>query len=264
MRRRFQAACAACLVFRPSAPAADLALPEAADGNLAAVLLRGTLQACRPASPAAAQYHHGVAALRQTRRVWSGHVAIGGGAPVFVQSMTIPIPADVPATVAQVRGIAGRGSELVRDHGEQRARRKAVPAIYDKLLAGGPAAPLIGDFHITGPPACWGFHGDWRRRWRNKPRSIAMWASAISGIAQFAVMDRSRRCAMAARAGSAANWGSLDQALLTRMGWMKNRLPERARRTRSCARRWWPRRYCPADGRKSWGLAADRIVISCR
>src|SRR5690349_22561093 len=51
---------------------------------------------------------------RASRRVDIGGVAVGGGAPIVVQSMTNTDTADVAATVAQVRALALAGSELVR------------------------------------------------------------------------------------------------------------------------------------------------------
>ncbi|MEK7758812.1 MAG: flavodoxin-dependent (E)-4-hydroxy-3-methylbut-2-enyl-diphosphate synthase, partial [Pseudomonadota bacterium] len=51
---------------------------------------------------------------RPSTRVQVGAVAIGGGAPVVVQSMTNTDTADAVATAAQVAELARAGSELVR------------------------------------------------------------------------------------------------------------------------------------------------------
>ena len=64
-----------------------------------------------------------------------GGVAIGGTAPVVVQSMTNTDTADVMGTVAQVRQLAEAGSELVRITVNNEAAARAVPEIYEKLLA---------------------------------------------------------------------------------------------------------------------------------
>ena len=53
-------------------------------------------------------------ARRRTRTVRVGGIAIGGGAPIVVQSMTNTDTADIAATVAQVKALADAGSELVR------------------------------------------------------------------------------------------------------------------------------------------------------
>ena len=50
----------------------------------------------------------------QTTQVMVGNVAVGGGAPIVVQSMTNTDTADIAGTVAQVAALARAGSELVR------------------------------------------------------------------------------------------------------------------------------------------------------
>ena len=60
---------------------------------------------------------------RPARRCYVGGIAIGGGAPIVVQSMTNTDTADVAATVAQVKALADAGSELVRDHRQHRRSR---------------------------------------------------------------------------------------------------------------------------------------------
>ena len=51
---------------------------------------------------------------RQSRQVMVGDIAVGGGAPIVVQSMTNTDTADVQATARQVEELARAGSELVR------------------------------------------------------------------------------------------------------------------------------------------------------
>ena len=51
---------------------------------------------------------------RPTRRIRVGGVAVGGGAPVSVQSMTTTKTADVDGTLAQVYALAGGGADIVR------------------------------------------------------------------------------------------------------------------------------------------------------
>src|SRR5262249_34803961 len=87
---------------------------------------------------------------RVTRRVVVDDVAIGGGAPIVVQSMTNTDTADVAATVAQVRALAEAGSELVRITVNTAEAAAAVPAIREQLDALGCRAPLVGDFHFNG------------------------------------------------------------------------------------------------------------------
>jgi (E)-4-hydroxy-3-methylbut-2-enyl-diphosphate synthase len=68
---------------------------------------------------------------RAARQVLVGGIAIGGGAPIVVQSMTNTDTANVPATVAQVKALADAGSELVRITVNTAEAAAAVPAIRD-------------------------------------------------------------------------------------------------------------------------------------
>ena len=72
------------------------------------------------AAMSTADSHFDLAAPHATALV--GGIAIGGGAPIVVQSMTNTDTADVAATVDQVKALAEAGSELVRSHGEHRRR----------------------------------------------------------------------------------------------------------------------------------------------
>ena len=86
----------------------------------------------------------------QTVEVRVGAVAVGGGAPVAVQSMTLTDTADAIATATQCIELAEAGSELVRVTVNQSAAAAAVPEIKQRMLDAGCRAPLIGDFHYNG------------------------------------------------------------------------------------------------------------------
>ena len=86
----------------------------------------------------------------QTVEVRVGDVAVGGGAPVAVQSMTLTDTADAIATATQCIELAEAGSELVRVTVNQSAAAAAVPEIKQRMLDAGCRAPLIGDFHYNG------------------------------------------------------------------------------------------------------------------
>src|SRR5581483_9599165 len=79
-----------------------------------------------------------------------GNVAVGGSAPVVVQSMTNTDTADVAATAKQVAELARAGSELVRITVNTREAAAAAPRIREKLEMMGVDVPLIGDFHYNG------------------------------------------------------------------------------------------------------------------
>ena len=87
---------------------------------------------------------------RQSRQVLVGKVAIGGGAPVVVQSMTNTDTADAEATARQVFDLARAGSELVRITVNSPEAAAQVAGIRERLDALGCDVPLVGDFHFNG------------------------------------------------------------------------------------------------------------------
>ena len=87
---------------------------------------------------------------RKTYGVKVGHVRVGGGAPIVVQSMTNTDTADVEATFKQTVELAEAGSELVRWTVNVPEAATAVPAIKQRLLDADCNAPIIGDFHYNG------------------------------------------------------------------------------------------------------------------
>ncbi|HUF22790.1 MAG TPA: flavodoxin-dependent (E)-4-hydroxy-3-methylbut-2-enyl-diphosphate synthase [Vicinamibacterales bacterium] len=88
--------------------------------------------------------------LHKTVGVRVGHVQVGGGAPVVVQSMTMTDTADAASTATQVVELAEAGSEMVRVTVNLPEAAAAVPEIKQRMLDAGCAAPLIGDFHYNG------------------------------------------------------------------------------------------------------------------
>ena len=102
----------------------------------------------------------GPAPRRNTRQVLVGGVAVGGDAPVVVQSMTNTDTADVAATTKQVSELWRAGSELVRVTVNTPEAAAGVPRIVEKLAMMGIEVPIIGDFHYNGhqllanEPAC--------------------------------------------------------------------------------------------------------------
>src|SRR5688572_29485764 len=88
--------------------------------------------------------------LHRTIGVKVGHVQVGGGAPVVVQSMTMTDTADAAGTARQCVELAEAGSELVRITVNLPEAAAAVPEIKQRMLDAGCTAPLIGDFHYNG------------------------------------------------------------------------------------------------------------------
>src|SRR5208282_985844 len=87
---------------------------------------------------------------RKTYAVKVGHVLVGGGAPIVVQSMTNTDTADVATTYKQTVELAEAGSEIVRWTVNVPEAAAAVPEIKKRLLDAGCNAPIIGDFHYNG------------------------------------------------------------------------------------------------------------------
>lgn len=80
---------------------------------------------------------------RNTKAIQVGAVKIGGGAPISVQSMTIPHPQDVKATVAQIQELEEAGCELIRVAVPDREAAEALPKIKARMTV-----PLIADIHF--------------------------------------------------------------------------------------------------------------------
>ena len=79
-----------------------------------------------------------------TRKVFVGPVAIGGGAPISVQTMTNTDTRDVPATLAQIRAMAAAGADIVRVSVYDEACARAVRDLVD-----GSPVPLVADIHFN-------------------------------------------------------------------------------------------------------------------
>jgi len=198
----------------------------------------------------------------RTRTALVGEVAIGGDAPIVVQSMTNTDTADVAATADQVRALAEAGSELVRVTVNTAAAAAAVPAIRERLDAAGCRVPLIGDFHYNGHkllaehPGC----AEALAKYRINPGNVGRGAKHDP---QFAMLiEQALRWSKPVRIG--VNWGSLDQELLARLMDENARASEpqdAAAVTREALVR---SALDSAERAEALGLAGDRIVLSCK
>jgi (E)-4-hydroxy-3-methylbut-2-enyl-diphosphate synthase len=144
-----------------------------------------------------------------------GAVTVGAGAPIIVQSMTNTDTADVEATARQVAALARAGSELVRITVDRDEAAAAVPHIRDRLAQMGVTAPLIGDFHYIGHklladhPAC----AEALDKYRINPGNVGFKNKRDRQFSQ--IVETAIRHGKCVRIG--ANWGSLDQELLTHL-----------------------------------------------
>jgi (E)-4-hydroxy-3-methylbut-2-enyl-diphosphate synthase len=152
---------------------------------------------------------------RKSTTVKVGNVRVGSSAPVVVQSMTNTDTADVQGTVQQVAALATAGSELVRVTVNNDAAAAALPAIVEGLAKLGFEVPIVGDFHYNGHLLL--------KKYPECARALAKYRINPGNVSIGRKDDDNFRtmieCAVEnqkpVRIG--VNWGSLDQALLTKM-----------------------------------------------
>ncbi len=199
----------------------------------------------------------------KTRAVKIGHVVMGGGAPIVVQSMTDTDTADVEKTAAQCALLARAGSELVRITVNNEDSAQAVPEIRQRLDALGYAhVPLVGDFHYNGHtllaqyPTC----ARALAKFRINPGNVGFGAKKdqqFNMMVQAAIeYDRPVRIGV--------NWGSLDKTLATQMmdDNAKSSDPKSAQEVLREAL--VVSALTSAQAAEACGLAPDKIVVSCK
>src|ERR671928_1496207 len=82
-------------------------------------------------------------ARRVTRQIQVGSVAVGGGAPVTVQSMTVTKTADVDGTLAQIYALAGAGADIVRCTCNEPEAAEGLARIVPRS-----PVPIVADIHF--------------------------------------------------------------------------------------------------------------------
>jgi (E)-4-hydroxy-3-methylbut-2-enyl-diphosphate synthase len=129
--------------------------------------------------------------------------------------MTNTDTADVGATAQQVAALARAGSEIVRITVDRDEAAAAVPHIKERLLKMNVDVPIVGDFHYIGHklladhPAC----AEALDKYRINPGNVGFKEKKDR---QFgAIVETAIRHDKPVRIG--ANWGSLDQELLTHL-----------------------------------------------
>jgi len=144
-----------------------------------------------------------------------GGVRVGSDAPVVVQSMTNTDTADVEGTIQQIAALARAGSEMVRVTVNNDDAAKAIPAIVEGIAAKGWNTPIIGDFHYNGHLLL--------KKYPEAARALAKYRINPGNVSIGRKDDDNFRTMVEVavehqkpvRIG--VNWGSLDQALLTKM-----------------------------------------------
>jgi (E)-4-hydroxy-3-methylbut-2-enyl-diphosphate synthase len=81
---------------------------------------------------------------RKSKQIHVGKVAIGGDAPVSIQSMTVTKTEDADATLIQVHELATQGADIVRVAVPHEGDARALP-----LIAREGGVPIIADIHFS-------------------------------------------------------------------------------------------------------------------
>lgn len=191
-----------------------------------------------------------------------GNVAIGGGAPIVVQSMTNTDTVDAAGTARQVFELAQAGSELVRITVNTAEAAAQVPRIRELLDQMNCNVPLVGDFHYNGHrlltdfPECAQTLGGYRINPGNVGRNR-------KGEDQFAIMiDAACRYIKPVRIG--VNWGSLEADLIVRMMDENAKLPQPKEAAEVMREALIVSALESAQRAEKLGLPHDRIVLSCK
>src|SRR5499426_2724107 len=191
-----------------------------------------------------------------------GGVIVGGGAPVVVQSMTNTDTADVDATVSQVAALNRAGSDLVRITVDRDEAAAAVPRIKERLLKSGVTVPLVGDFHYIGHKLLAEHAGcaEALDKYRINPGNVGF---KDKKDRQFsAIIEMALKYEKPVRIG--ANWGSLDQELLTRL-MDENARSKSPRDARAVMHEAMVQSALGSAARaEELGLARNRIILSAK
>ncbi|HEB50401.1 MAG TPA: flavodoxin-dependent (E)-4-hydroxy-3-methylbut-2-enyl-diphosphate synthase [Desulfobulbus sp.] len=149
---------------------------------------------------------------RTTRQIHVGDVAIGGGAPITVQSMTNTDTSDVEATVAQIHGLEAAGCELIRVAVPGQEAATAIRAIRDRIRI-----PLIADIHFDSRLAVTAVE--------NGAQAIRINPGNLGGPDKLQrVVDAARAHGVPIRVG--VNSGSIEKDLLGQFGYPTPECPD--------------------------------------
>jgi len=204
----------------------------------------------------------GPAARRNSVQVKIGKVAVGGDAPVMVQSMTNTDTADPESTADQVAALADAGSEVVRITVDRDEAAKAVPKIREILDRRGYDVPLVGDFHyighklLTENPGC----AEALAKYRINPGNVGFREKKDT---QFSAMiETALEYDRPVRIG--VNWGSLDQELLAHL--MDENAKQAAPKEASAVleEALVQSALSSAARAEELGMGRDKIILSCK
>lgn len=199
---------------------------------------------------------------RKTATCLIGKVRVGSDAPIVVQSMTNTDTADITGTVKQVAALARAGSELVRVTVNNEAAAAAVAPIVDELAQQNIHVPIIGDFHYNGHlllkkfPAC----ARALAKYRINPGNVSVGRKNDDNFrTMIEVAVENQR---PVRIG--VNWGSLDQALLTRMMDENSKLSEPKEARDVMMEAMVVSALNSAELAEKYGMRPDQIILSAK
>jgi (E)-4-hydroxy-3-methylbut-2-enyl-diphosphate synthase len=199
---------------------------------------------------------------RKTPTVHIGHIRLGWEVPVVVQSMTNTDTADIPGTIDQVAALALAGSEIVRVTVNNEEAAAALPYIYDGLEKRGILVPIVGDFHYNGHILLKKYPATARAlaKYRINPGNVSIGRKDDDNfrtMVECAVENQKP-----VRIG--VNWGSLDQALLTRMMDENNRRPDPLPARDVMMEAMVVSALDSAAAAERYGLRHDQIILSAK
>src|SRR5580658_3243005 len=191
-----------------------------------------------------------------------GGVRVGSDAPVIVQSMTNTDTADIEGTIQQIAALARAGSELVRITVNNDDAAKAVPYIVEGTRAKGWNTPIVGDFLYNGHlllakyPDC----AEALAKYRINPGNCSIGRKDDDNFRTM--IEVAVKHQKPVRIG--VNWGSLDQALLTKMmddnSKLANPLPARDVMMEAMV----VSALDNAAAAERYGLRRDQIILSAK
>ncbi|MGC9197586.1 MAG: flavodoxin-dependent (E)-4-hydroxy-3-methylbut-2-enyl-diphosphate synthase [Acidobacteriaceae bacterium] len=199
---------------------------------------------------------------RNSIPVTIGNVRVGSDAPVVVQSMTNTDTADVESTVQQIAALARAGSEMVRVTVNNDDAAKAVPYIIEGIRAKGWNTPIIGDFHYNGHlllskyPAT----AESLAKYRINPGNCSIGRKDDDNFRTM--IEVAVKHQKPVRIG--VNWGSLDQALLTRMMDENSRRPDPLDARDVMMEAMVVSAIDNAAAAERYGLRRDQIILSAK
>jgi (E)-4-hydroxy-3-methylbut-2-enyl-diphosphate synthase len=199
---------------------------------------------------------------RKSVPVTIGNIRVGSDAPVVVQSMTNTDTADVESTVQQIAALARAGSEMVRITVNNDAAAKAVPTIVEKLHAKGWNTPIIGDFHYNGHLllAKYPDTAEALAKYRINPGNCSIGRKDDDNFRTM--VEVAVKHQKPVRIG--VNWGSLDQALLTKMMDENSKLPHPLEARDVMMEAMVVSALDNAAAAERYGLRRDQIILSAK